>query len=178
MCATKGATVRVKCAQSTAARVRAWVSGRLLDHAAVLTAMSGLLVSVSAAPPVIADPVNSLRAAIMQARGAACGPLRSDPLVEKAADALNRSVDGWAGLTSPIPPMDDAKPIMKDLGYRGDKVAMARGAAKVETDAIKGVLLEGHAVIPDCAYKDYGVSVIQDSKIERQFLVLLVVAGP
>lgn len=167
-----------KGAQLTAARVRTCVSGRLLDHAAVLTAMSGIFVSVFAAPPAIADPVNSLRAAIMQARGAACAPLRSDPLAEQAADAANRSVDGWAGLTSPIPPVDDVKPMMKFLGYRGDKAAIARGAAKIETDAIKSVLLEGHALIPDCAYKDYGVSVIQDSKIEHQFLALLVIAGP
>ena len=53
---------------------------------------------------------------------------------------------------------------------------MALGASKNEADAIKGMLLEAWAAIPDCSYTDYGLSILMN-KSRNEFLTALVVAG-
>jgi hypothetical protein len=96
--------------------------------------------------------------------------------VERTANLVNESVDGWIDNIKTFPPIDKPLPILKDLGYRGGKAAMALGASKTEAGAIKGVLLEGWNTIPDCSYTDYGVSVLHN-KTRNEILTALVLAG-
>jgi hypothetical protein len=148
----------------------------LVRRAVAPTLGSVLVAGVSMAPSAVADSAESLRAAVMAIRPASCAPLRSEPVVEHAAETINRSTDAWLGFTARAVPLSDALPLLKDLGYGGNKAAIFQGAGLTDAVAIKSVLLEGHAAIPDCAYADYGVSVLQNQRTEN-VLVTLVLAG-
>jgi len=137
---------------------------------------SAVAVLGSPMPSAVADPVASLRAAVLQARGQSCGELRSDPLVEQAAQNVNRSTDEWLSFTARAVPVPDPLPLLHDLGYDGGKATMVLGAGNTEADAIKGLLLQGFDKIPDCAYTDYGVSVVKN-ETSGYFLTALVLAG-
>lgn len=154
-------------------RIRAL--SRLSIISSVLIVFAGPL-QVAISPKALAEPIDNARAAVMQARGGSCGALRSEPLVERAAYLVNQSIDGWIDHTIRFAPIDKPLPILKDLGYPGGKAAMALGASKNEADAIKGMLLEAWAAIPDCSYSDYGVSILMN-KSRNEFLTAVVVAG-
>ncbi|MGA8547726.1 MAG: hypothetical protein WB785_21020 [Mycobacterium sp.] len=136
------------------------------------------------APSVAADATTAnLRTAIASARGGSCGPLRSDPVVERVAEAINRSVSDYQNLTSAgLQPIDDPGPGLKALGYSGNKSKLLRGYGKTEADAIKILILQGFAVkegtpfIADCAFKDYGASVIHNDT--WGYMTSTVLAGP
>jgi hypothetical protein len=115
------------------------------------------------APSAMADSSDTLRAALMAARGAACGPLRSNPLVEKTAVEVNASNDKWLNHDSRVPPESDALPRLKDLGYGGSKAAILIGAGATDANSIKALLLQGYLAIPDCSYTDYGVSAVHNA---------------
>ncbi len=150
---------------------------RVPVRAAVVIVMSGLVQTVSVTPLAVADPIDEVRAGVTQMRGgSSCGGFRSDPLVERTAYLVNQSVDRWIDHTIRFPPIDNPLPLLKDLGYRGSKAAMGLGASKNLGDAIKGMLLEGWAAIPDCSYTDYGVSILLN-KTKNYFLTAVVVAG-
>jgi hypothetical protein len=122
------------------------------------------IVSVSVAHSARADTGDDLRAAIAAARGTACGPLRSDPVIDQAAAAINGTTDKWINNASRAVPETDALPLLKELGYGGSKATILSGAAKNDGDAIKGLLLEGYAKVPDCSYADFGVSALYNAK--------------
>ncbi|CQD06672.1 hypothetical protein BN000_01328 [Mycobacterium europaeum] len=112
------------------------------------------------------------------ARGsAACGPLRYSPTVEHAADIVNRSTYTYLNHTAENVPADDPHPtaIVKDLGMDASKVLSLQGAAREEADAIKGVLLEGRTAIPDCAYTDFGASVLHEEQSDFTLAVVVLV---
>lgn len=129
------------------------------------------------APSAVADPTDSLRAVVMAARGtAACGPLRSDPLLDQAARDINETTDKWINKSSRAVPGDDPLQLLKDLGYGGSKATTLSGAATNDGDAIKATVLQGHAKIPDCSYADYGVSALYN-ELKDMTLTTVVLAG-
>lgn len=118
---------------------------------------------VMLAPPAGADTVEMLTSAVQAARSASCGPLRQDPVVQQAAENVNRSNALWLEQMSRAQPVPDAMPLLKDLGYGGSKATILYGAGKNEADSIKALLLQGYLKIPDCSFSDLGVSVMQEN---------------
>jgi hypothetical protein len=140
---------------------------------AVLVLMAA---SVSAMPAAMADPTDGLSAALLAARGTSCGPLNSNPMVQQAAADVNDSTDKWIDNAARAAPVKDATPLLKDLGYGGNKSAILVGAGSTAADSIKALLLQGYAKIPDCSFVDYGASSVHnDSK--DQILTAVVLAG-
>lgn len=123
-----------------------------------------LTIGVCVAPPAAADSTDLLRAAVGAARPAACPPLRSDPIIDHAADEINQTTDRWINNTARAVPETDAMPVLKDLGYGGTKASILSGAATSAANAIKATLIQGFRVLPDCSYKDFGVSTLYNAK--------------
>lgn len=132
--------------------------------------------SVSMAPSAVADSSDTLRAALLAARAASCGPLRSDPLVEKTAAEVNESTDKWVNHDARVEPEADALPRLKDLGYGGSKAAILTGAGATDADSIKAVLLQGYLKIPDCSYTDYGVSALHNTSKDMILTTIMLAA--
>jgi hypothetical protein len=119
---------------------------------------------------------DDLRTAVMSVRQASCGVLRSNPIVEHAAEIVNRSTDRWLDHTGRAVPVPDPLPVLKDLGYAGGRAMQVQGAGDTEAKAIEGLLLVGYDKIPDCSYTDYGVSVMQN-QATGHYLTVVVLAG-
>jgi len=144
------------------------------------TAVVATVVSASVwlAPAARADPAGDLRDAVTSARGAtSCGPLKYNPLVERAAEIFNQETDAWLLHTAKRMPNTDPLPALHDSGYGGSRGVLLAGAGKNEPDAIKGALLEGYAAIPDCSYTEFGVSVRRND-VAGYDLTAVVLAGP
>lgn len=135
-----------------------------------------MIAAVVTAPSASADATDVLGAAVAAARGAPCGPLHADPVVGRAAEAINEATDRWVNNASRAVPQSDASSLLSDLGYRGSKSAILSGAAKNYADAVKAVLLQGYAAIPNCAYVDFGASALYNAKKDMTF-VTVVLAG-
>lgn len=143
-----------------------------------LVIMTVVSASVALAPPTLADQVATFKDAVASLRsGTSCPPLHYNPIVEQAADIINRSTDAYLNHTATHVPIADPLPGLKDLGYRGNKATLLQGAHKNPSDAIKGAILQGHAAIPDCSYTDYGVSMFRNDKSGYN-LTSAVLAGP
>lgn len=140
-----------------------------------VTAVTILGASLWLSPPAVANSVDSLRAAVMSVRPS-CGSPRSDPLVEQAAEIVNRSTDEWLDHTGRAAPVPAPLPILKDLGYGGGKAVQVEGAGDTDADAITGLLLIGYDILPDCTYTDYGVSMIRN-QTTGHYLATVVLAG-
>lgn len=155
-------------------RSRPWVA-----LAPVVTAVLSAVISL--APSALADSAANFKDAVASARGeTACGPLRYDPVVEQAAELINRSTDEYINHAVSRTPIDSQLEVLeglKDLGYPGTKAILLRGNSPSEALAIKGALLEGYAAIPDCSYTDFGLSV-RRNEATGYFLTSLVLAGP
>ncbi|MGV0714516.1 hypothetical protein ABQE93_03815 [Mycolicibacterium sp. XJ662] len=119
------------------------------------------ITAMALASPAQADTVDRLKAAVDGARAASCEPLQVDPIVEQAAIEINKSNDVWLDHGARAVPVPDAMPLLKDLGYPGNKSTILYGAGKTEANSIKALLLQGYRAIPDCSYRDVGVSVMQ-----------------
>lgn len=126
--------------------------------AAVLTATG-----VCVAPAAVADTTDQLRAAVAAARPATC-PLRSDPVIDQAAELINQTTDRWINNTARAVPESNAIPVLQDLGYGGAKASILSGAATSPANAIKATLIQGFDKLPDCSYKDFGVSTLYNAK--------------
>jgi hypothetical protein len=143
----------------------------------VFTQVTGI--GVSLAPLAAANPAPHVAQAVTSARaGTQCGPLRYDPVVEHAAEIVNRSTYDYLNHTAKNVPIEEAHPtaIMKDLGIDAGKVLSLKGASEKEADAIKGLLLQGYAAWPDCSYTDFGVSLLHVEQT-NYFLVVVVLVG-
>ncbi len=134
-----------------------------VQRASWVAVLALIAANVSAPPPATADSTDSLRAALMAARGASCKPLRANPIVQQAADNVNDSTDKWLNHASRAVPVPDATPLLQDLGYPGTKSAILLGAGKTSADSIKALLLQGYLKIPDCSYVDYGASSLHNA---------------
>lgn len=144
----------------------------------IMVFVTAVSASTVLAPPALADQVATFKDAVASSRsGTSCGPLHYNPIVEQAADIVNRSTDAYLNHTATHVPIADPLPGLKDLGYGGNKATLLRGAHRNPADAIKGALLEGHAAIPDCSYTDYGVSMFRNVKSGYN-LTAVVLAGP
>lgn len=131
------------------------------------------------ASPAAADPDQNLQDAVASVRGSACGPLTYDPVVEHAAEIVNRSTDEYISHTARNVPVDEVMPILKDLGSGAGKAVRLQGVGHNQNDgdAIKGVLLEGYKAIPDCAYTDFGVS-LRHNVDTGDSIAVAILAGP
>jgi hypothetical protein len=132
--------------------------------------------TVSVAPSAVAQPSGSLRDAVVAARGASCAPLRSDPVVDQAAEDINGTTDKWLNHAARATPETNALAVLQDLGYRGTKAAILLGAGVTDVNAIKATLLQGYLKIPDCSYTDFGVSTLHN-KTKDMILTTVVLAA-
>jgi uncharacterized protein YkwD len=115
------------------------------------------------ATPAMADPRSTLTSAVDSVRSASqCPPLRSDPLVERAAQMAMQATSDYISHRSAAVPFTDPMPALKTIGYTGSKALLLSGYGADEADAIHAVLLEGREVILDCSYTQYGVSATRD----------------
>jgi hypothetical protein len=135
-------------------------------------------VSTALAGPVAADPAPDLAQAVSSAR-ANCGPLAYDPRVEHAAEIVNRSTYDFLQHTAQNVPADDPHPtaIVKDLGIEGTKSYALQGAGQDEANAVRGLLLQGFNVIPDCGYTSIGASRLYEAD-SGYYLVVVILVGP
>jgi hypothetical protein len=147
-------------------------------NALVVTTFAAIVpMGVLLAPSAHADLTDDLASAVTQARAASCGPLASDPAVTQSAQIINKSYSDWADHTASYPPITDALPGLKELGFRGSKAKYIGGAGKTEADTIKGVLLEGYSAIPDCSYNVVGYNMVFNESAGK-YLAAAVFAGP
>jgi hypothetical protein len=129
------------------------------------------------APQAFADSAADLIDAVVAARsGTSCKPLSDSPVVGQVAAIINKSTDDYLEHVATQVPLADPLPGLKDLGYPGDKAVVLQGARPIEGNAIKGMLLEGFAAIPDCSYTDFGVDVRRNESTGYS-LVSVVLAG-
>lgn len=172
---------------------------------AVMMIVTTTALGILATPSAAADPAPRLKDAVVSARGSTqCPPLRYDPLVERAAEIVNRSTSDYLSHSTSNSPADgttDALPILKDLGSSATKAwsLFGLGHNNNDGDAIKGAVLEGStpgvgksirretdvfwrledlgsAAFANCSYTDFGVSLIHN--VETGFsLVAVVLAG-
>lgn len=128
-------------------------------HGTCIAAVALTIAGVAPAPVASADATESFRAAVAAARPPECGPARSDPLIDQVAEEVNDSTDRWLNFESRAVPEGDAMPLLQDLGYVGaSKARILSGSATDATSSIKGALLQGFAVLPDCSLNAYGVA--------------------
>ena len=159
---------------ASASMLQRWGPPPLRSVAVVALVFSGNIVL---APSALADSVGNLKNAVVSLRsGTSCAPLRYSPLVEQVAEIINRSTDDYMNHSSNHLAIDDPLPGLKDLGYRGNKAVLLRGAHMNEALAIKGALLEGYAAIPDCSYTDFGADMRQNEPTGYR-LATFVLAG-
>jgi hypothetical protein len=169
----------------------------------VITVVATAGIGVLYSPQADAEPISNLKEAVVSARGSThCPPLRYDPVVEHAAQIVNRSTDDYVSNRAKNVPADgptDALPILKDLGSGATKSWTLQGAGhNSDGDAIKSVLLEGStpgagkdlrvspgifkpleqagpAAFSNCAYTDFGASMIHNDT--GLSLAVVVLAG-
>src|SRR5215212_4087958 len=158
--------------------IRYFGSGNATRRPRVAAALAAAFTTVglAVAPCAAADSVDSLRAAIAATRGTACGPLRPDPTIDRVAEKVNQSTDDWINNTTRAVPETDALPPLKDSGYDASKAAILSSAAKDDGNAVKALLLQGFAKIPDCSYSSFGVAATYNAKKEM-ILMTAVLAG-
>jgi hypothetical protein len=135
-----------------------------------------LVASIALAPSAAADSADNLRTAVTAVRAGACAPLQSDPLVEQAAKEVVDSTDVWLNRKGRVPPSDDPLPLMRDLGYSGEKAKQLQGAGVNDAAAIKGLLLQGYLDIPDCSFSKFGVSMVRN-QFTNYYLAAVVLAA-
>lgn len=129
------------------------------------------------APSASADATDSWRAAIQASRPPVCGPIRSDPLIDQVAFDINDSTDRYLNFASRAVPEGDAMPLLKDRGYVGaSKARILSGSATNAGMSIKGALLQGFAILPDCSLNAYGVATAYNAK-KDVVLVTAVLVG-
>ncbi|MEZ0365788.1 hypothetical protein ACAG26_19085 [Mycobacterium sp. pUA109] len=99
-------------------------------------------------PPAAAEADPNLKDTVVSERAKTqCQPLRYDPMVEHAAEIVNRSTDDFVSHRTKNVPADgptDSLPILKDLGSSATAALSLQGAGhNSDKDAIHGVVLEG-----------------------------------
>lgn len=152
---------------------------RVRSSSRVIAALATVLTSagLTVAPCAAASPTESLRAAVAAARGgAACGSLRSDPTIDRVAEKINETTDGWLDHATRAVPETNALPVLKDFGYDATKAAMLSSTTPDVGTAVKALVLQGWAKIPDCSYTAYGVATTYNAKKE-DFVMTAVLAG-
>jgi len=129
------------------------------------------------APPAAAEPADQLRQGVASLRATgSCGVFRLDPLAQQAAEISNRSTEDYINHNARFVPVADPLVVLKELGSDAGKAIQLQGYGRADADAIKGALLQGHAVIRDCSYDTLGTSVIRNR--DRGYtLVVAVLAG-
>ncbi|MDA4108494.1 hypothetical protein MHOL44478_14690 [Mycobacterium holsaticum DSM 44478] len=124
-----------------------------------------------------ADPAPTAAEAVAAARGAGCGPLGYDPVVERAAEIVNRSTMVYLNHTGENIPADGPHPtaILSDLGIDAGKDLSLHGAGQDEVNALKGLLIQGYKAIPDCSYTDFGASHLYDEQTGFHLITVILV---
>jgi hypothetical protein len=131
---------------------------------------------IHASPLASANPTETLAAAVNAAREVSCQPLRADPVVQRVAEEVNDSTDRWLNHAARAVPVPDATPLLKDLGYGGDKSVILQGAGSTLGEATKAALLQGYVAIADCSYVNVGVSSLHNMS-KNMILTVVVLAA-
>lgn len=135
-----------------------------LDARRLTLVVAGLLgAGLLGAPTAGAAPDDRLEQAVATLRAAgSCGPLRPDPVVQQVAEIASRSTEDYINHTARHVPVGDPLAVLTDLGGQAGSAIQLQGYGHDDVAAVKGALLQGHAVIPDCAYDTVGTSVIRN----------------
>ena len=144
----------------------------------VITASAVIFLAVSAgmSARAFADPQGSLVTAVDNFRGSSsCSPLKSDPLVTRAAQMANQESSDYIHHRSAEVPFTDPMPALKTIGYTGSKASMLSGYGKNAHDSIYGLILQGHKLLHDCTFTQYGADTVAD---EGFILTSVVLARP
>ena len=145
-------------------------------HVTVATAFLG--VALLHASPAISEPADQLEQAIVSLRATgSCGPLRNDPVVQRAAEISNRSTQDYLNHAARFVPVSDPLVVLEELGSGAGQAIQIRGHGASDAEAIHGALLQGRAVIPDCSYDTFGTDVIRDPD-NGLALVVAILSGP
>ncbi len=148
---------------------------RLPIGLAVTTA--SLWAALFCAPSATAEPADQLEQGVASLRAiGSCGALRLDPLAQQVAEISNRSTEDYINHNARFVPVADPMAVLRDLGSHAGKAIQLQGYGRSDADAIKGALLEGHAIIRDCSYDTFGTSVIRN-RDSGYTLVVAVLAG-
>lgn len=133
-------------------------------------------VSVFTAPSAVADLRDILSAAVQAARAPSCGPLRSSPVVDEAAEIIGESTDKWINHTARAIPVTDPLPVLKDLGFEGTKAELLTSAKQSDAEAVEALLVQGYLAVPNCQYTELGVSTLYNA-YKDVILMTVVLAG-
>ena len=134
-----------------------------------------LVAWVAMSSPASADPDSSLDAAVNSARAAStCAALQPDSLVTRAAQMATRETSDYISHRSAVVPFTDPMPALKTIGYTGKKAVLLTGYGANEQNAIHGLILEGQAALPDCAFAHYGANAQQEDGFVLTSVVLAV----
>jgi hypothetical protein len=142
-----------------------------------LNVTTAAILATALAPPSGADPTASLKSGVDAARGAAgCPPFQPDPVLDEVAQRANRETDSYLLHTARFTPFEDPMPVLRDLGYNTSKAKMLLGYGDVDAKAIRGLVIEGFAALPDCTYTKYGMDALSNDD-DGYVLTSLVLAG-
>ena len=123
-----------------------------------------LATMVATTAPAQADPQSPLGQTVIAARSAStCGPLQSDPLVERVASMANQSTSDYMSHRSAAVPFTDPLPALSTLGYVGAKAVQFSGYGATQSDAVHALMLQWQASRPDCSYTQFGTSTWHDA---------------
>lgn len=132
---------------------------------------------VSAAPA-SADPIADLRSAIAAKRGS-CPALQADPLLDGVAQRANQETLEYSQGKARFQPMEDPRPILRQLSLPAAKAKMFAGFAGADQPdgqqrAIYGATLFGWETIPDCGFTRYGADVATNATGSAAAVIVLV----
>jgi hypothetical protein len=136
------------------------------------------------APTSAADPTTHLKSEIDAARSeSGCPPLQSDPRLNNVSQRVAHEVDDYVRhVASSLPTTGEndlfasgdggVLRVMREAGYHTNKVKLLQGygdyqmggTGGLEAKAIRATVLQGlgFEALPDCGYKKYGLSAIND----------------
>jgi hypothetical protein len=152
-----------------------WELLKVMKRAVTSFTAAGIC-AIVLAPISSADPTTHLKSEVDAARGASgCPALQLDPTLSDVSQRTASETDEYVRHTArflPITGDTDVVRALRESGYNTVKAKLLLGYAddrtggtgNNEAKAIKSTVLEGLAfeVFPDCAYKKYGVTVIND----------------
>ncbi len=146
---------------------------RIAQNLTGQTAAILMVSSLAMATPAAAEPFSDLASAVNNARsGSHCPPLQADPMVARVAQMANRETNEYLSHRQPVIPFSDPMPALKTIGYAASEAKLLSGYGTSHSEAIRGLLLTGHATLPDCAYTKYGLDVAEGDGFVMTSVVL------
>jgi hypothetical protein len=84
-------------------------------------------------------------------------------VLDSVAHRANTETQSYIEHTARFTPFEDPLPVLRELGFTGDKAKMLSGYGDIPAKAIHGLIVQGWDSIPDCTYSRYGLDLLDDS---------------